>query len=176
MAPSTSDPRTGEILDSDIMFAQEWIAAFAGENSHIEMTTGTMHGSYAASDKEEDEDEDIFTSIRKKFKAKTKKMRAERKGIGTQHNSFHNHNCQHHHLKAAGSEIAHSMRGIHASHERERRRLPAGDDNDGEISEETVGLGVSNIVAHEFGHSLGLRHNFAASFSVPYDQLYNGKC
>jgi hypothetical protein len=36
VGPSVADPRSGEILDADISFAHEWVAAFAGEVTYEE--------------------------------------------------------------------------------------------------------------------------------------------
>ncbi|KAH9254438.1 hypothetical protein BASA81_007551 [Batrachochytrium salamandrivorans] len=35
--------------------------------------------------------------------------------------------------------------------------------------------GLSDVVAHEVGHALGLRHNFKGSLQVPFDKLHNAQ-
>lgn len=45
--------------------------------------------------------------------------------------------------------------------------LPAGSP----MSEEYLGDAIRDLVLHEVGHTLGLRHNFKASSGIPYDRL-----
>ena len=48
----------------------------------------------------------------------------------------------------------------------------AGKSGPGEgLTEEFIGQGIKEIVMHEVGHSLGLRHNFKASTMLPADKL-----
>ncbi len=42
---------------------------------------------------------------------------------------------------------------------------------DAKLPEEFLGQAIKEVVMHEVGHSLGLRHNFKASTMLPYDQL-----
>ncbi len=39
------------------------------------------------------------------------------------------------------------------------------------VPEEYIGEAISFVVCHEVGHTLGLRHNFKSSISTPYDKL-----
>jgi hypothetical protein len=45
--------------------------------------------------------------------------------------------------------------------------LPA----DGPLPEEFLGDGIRDLIMHEIGHTLGLRHNFRGSSGIPYDKL-----
>ena len=42
-----------------------------------------------------------------------------------------------------------------------------------ELPEEFIGQAIKEIVMHEVGHSLGLRHNFKASTMLTADQLHD---
>ena len=46
-------------------------------------------------------------------------------------------------------------------------------DADGKLPEEFLGQLIKEVVMHEVGHSLGLRHNFKASTMLDADQLHN---
>ena len=43
------------------------------------------------------------------------------------------------------------------------------------LPEEFLGQAIKEVVMHEVGHSLGLRHNFKASRMLPYEQI-NDTC
>lgn len=42
-----------------------------------------------------------------------------------------------------------------------------------EMPEEYLGAALKELVMHEVGHTLGLRHNFRASADIPYDRLHH---
>ncbi len=44
-------------------------------------------------------------------------------------------------------------------------------DAGGKLPEEFLGQAIKEVVMHEVGHSLGLRHNFRASTMLPYEQI-----
>ena len=128
IGPTTTDPRTGEILDADISFAQEWVAAFSGDLTRVEMKTGTMHHrrrteEEGVDDSEMNEQEDTLTVMRRRMLAKMHET-TQKKSDTTTHQSFHHHNCQHHQLHASGTMTAASMRGVHRAR---ARRLAAGE-------------------------------------------------
>ena len=45
------------------------------------------------------------------------------------------------------------------------------DDNEIELPEELIGQAIKEVVMHEVGHSLGLRHNFKASTMLSLDEI-----
>jgi hypothetical protein len=44
-------------------------------------------------------------------------------------------------------------------------------DADAPMPEEFLGDGIRDLIMHEIGHTLGLRHNFRGSSGIPYDKL-----
>ena len=44
---------------------------------------------------------------------------------------------------------------------------------DGPMPEEYLGDAVRDLILHEVGHTLGLRHNYKASSAIPYDRLHD---
>ncbi len=42
-----------------------------------------------------------------------------------------------------------------------------------EMSEEYLGDAIRDLILHEVGHTLGLRHNFKGSSGIPYDKLHD---
>lgn len=69
------------------------------------------------------------------------------------------------------------MAGLHAAHEggfaATALSLRDGIGPNGDVPKEYVDQFLGDIIAHEVGHTLGLRHNFHASTLLPLSQLHN---
>jgi hypothetical protein len=163
VGPSTVDPRSGEILNADIMFAHAWVAWFLGEWHGL---AGGGGGTANAAGESGDEDGDGGYA---------RVHRAPRPSS----------QCFHHHgpsraggsgagalFRAAGgaAEDAHDAHGVHDAHDAPPfaspfARVPAAS------SDDFVCEALAEVVAHEVGHTLGLRHNFAGSAAHAAAQL-----
>jgi hypothetical protein len=54
-----------------------------------------------------------------------------------------------------------------------RPDAPKGGDAKDDLPDDFLGQALKEVVMHEVGHSLGLRHNFKASAMIPNDQLHD---
>ena len=139
VGPSVIDPRTGEILNADIGFAQEWVHAWTGDLSAQMRTTESSPPTHGHAGNCLNKD----------------------KGSSNHHDSHHHH----HHKKRFYDDNM---------HHRELLRL-AFDFSGQQVPDEVIGAGLADVTAHEVGHTLGLRHNFKGSTSIPFNKLHDKK-
>jgi hypothetical protein len=131
IGPSDVDPRTGEILNADILIAASWIHVWQNE-----------YRQYAGP----------YAMIREVFREDSL-LRADPDGRGRRLCSF-----------AAGLarqgtllRAALAARGVIAPGQ--------------PVPREYIGQGLKELVMHEVGHTLGLRHNFRGTATIPADKL-----
>jgi hypothetical protein len=182
VAPSQVDPRTGEILGSDIMFTHSWVSAWLGEQFQMDAAKRGDIGIAAQLTAARGDDTALGVHARlahagiKAIRGKRAARRDARK-LGKQ-------------ASARGS-LAHSVAHAHAhgpcgfSHAHERAQgavqtiraaLNLTGALDGEaapqpIDHEFVLAALADVTMHEVGHSLGLRHNFKGSASIPWAKI-----
>jgi hypothetical protein len=148
VGPSTVDPRSGEILNADIMFAHSWVAWLLAEwhgLAHADEGGQHAHGGY----------ERVHRAPRPSSQC------------------FHHHGPE----EAGGSGAGALLRAAGDL----PRGAASGPASDAPVvpfatvpaasSDAFVCEALSDVVAHEVGHTLGLRHNFAASAAWSAEQL-----
>ena len=148
VGPSVADPFTGEILDADIGFSQEWVRVFAGEvsmgelgmeqKSSIGKIGDAVHPKHVCTHKK---DARLFQS---------------------------RHHCQNARLRGRSLD-ANVLDGLAA-----KMRLLAATSLDGRVPMSVIADGLAGVTVHEVGHTLGLRHNFKGSAAIPYAKIYDG--
>ncbi len=135
IGPSNVDPRTGEILNADILIAASWIQAWRGEAVRLagpEALAGEIFG--------------LDSALRRLPASQAGKLCSYGAGLGVEGTLLRAS------LVAAGT-------------------IPAG----GRVPEEYVGAALKELVMHEVGHTLGLRHNFRGSAGISRAQLTDRK-
>jgi hypothetical protein len=164
VGPSNVDPRTGEILNADIMFAESWVRHFLGDWQGIAPEGGAGPGG---------------------VDGESAGGRRDGHGHGHGHDHGHGHGhgrhseygrvyrgsrpsaqCFHHHGdEGGGTGAASALRAAMAA----GSEWPAS----GSVhsAEEYVCEALTEVVMHEVGHTLGLRHNFAGSTAIPLEKL-----
>ena len=154
VGPSNVDPRTGEILNADVMFAESWVRHFLGDWQSVAPEEGDAQGGLGGLLGEE--------------------------GIGHQH---HKHRHGHEYGKVyRGSRPSKQCFHNHGDHNGGtgaasalRAALAAGAEwpASGSVhsAEEYVCEALTEVTMHEVGHTLGLRHNFAGSTAIPLEKL-----
>jgi len=146
IGPSRVDPRTGEILDADILFEHSMVANF-----------GKSWRRYSAPDK-------ALMSVDPNLKQfwMTDEERADEVTVQDipQLRDRASMMCAVNDWIAFGGRI--EWLSLVAS-----GKIAA----EGEMPEEYVGDALRFVAVHEVGHTLGLRHNFKSSGSTPYESL-----
>ncbi len=131
IGPSDVDPRTGEILNADILIAASWIEAFQGQ-----------YREYAGPQ----------AMIREVF-AEDSLLRADPYGRLRRLCSYG---------ASLGRDGALLRATLAAS-----GTIAAG----APVPREFVGQALKELVMHEVGHTLGLRHNFRGTAAIPMEKL-----
>ena len=143
VGPSIADPYTGEILDADIAFSEEWVRTFAGEVAMEESLSADgklvaceVDRSCYAHNRKQD-----FRSLQSHRSCQRKRLRG--------------------HEFTKGDLIA-------------KMRLLSTMNPDGRVPISIIEDGLAGVTVHEIGHTLGLRHNFKGSASIPHEKIYDG--
>lgn len=146
IGPSQVDPRTGEIIDADIIFEHTIVANF-GKNYRRLSSPRTALMQVDANLKnlwmsQSERDQENALMQLPYFKTRPYAM------------------CQADQCLELGAEV---MRLSMLAN----NMVEAG----GSVPIEYIGAALSWVTSHEVGHTLGLRHNFKSSSAVPYDEL-----
>jgi hypothetical protein len=131
IGPSDVDPRTGEILNADILIAASWIQAWQGEYREYSGPQALTREVFA-------EDSLLRADPQGRL------MRLCRYASG---------------LSRYGTLLRATLAASGA--------IPPG----GPVPREYIGQALKELVMHEFGHTLGLRHNFRGTAAIPAASL-----
>src|SRR5947199_4837029 len=134
IGPSDVDPRTGEILNADILVAASWIQAWQGE-----------YRDYAGPQ----------AMIREVF-LEDSLLRADPSGRRFQR------------LCSYGTSMAHQGTLLRATLAASGAIAPGAP-----VPREFIGQALKELVMHEVGHTLGLRHNFRGTAAIPMEKLFD---
>src|SRR5437899_9590090 len=133
IGPSDVEPRTGEILNADILIAASWIEAFQGQ-----------YREYAGPQ----------AMVREVF-AEDSLLRAEPRGRFRR-------------LCSYGASLGRDGTLLRATLAASGT-IAAG----AAVPREFIGQGLKELVMHEVGHTLGLRHNFRGTAAIPKEKLFD---
>ena len=132
IGPSQSDPRTGELLNADVLISSTFVRGW--RRDYEELTPEAM----------------------------TKALQPEQT-MAAKNPAIHPEwLCAAEHGKAHQLDLQHALlagRGLIGANE--------------PMPEEYLADAVRDLILHEVGHTLGLRHNFKASSAIPYDRLHD---
>ena len=142
--PSQSDPRTGEQLNGDVLLSSGFIGYWRGTYERL-ANPGVEAGQPIS---------DLAAMIRTR-----QQLDSQLLVLGPGEAS---------HLCYAQVGMAHQLAFQHAAL-LGMGVLKPGDD----VPEEYIGDAIVDLVLHEVGHVLGLRHNFKGSSGVPTDRLHD---
>ncbi len=131
IGPSQSDPRTGELLNADILISSTFVRGWANEYAEM-IAPETMIDRYRAA---EEARQLLPPGV------------AERMCLA-QMGKSHQLGLQHAALAALGMT-----------------------DGAKPLPDEILGQALKDLIMHEVGHTLGLRHNFKSSSAVPFNRL-----
>ncbi|GAB0493489.1 hypothetical protein MMPV_004772 [Pyropia vietnamensis] len=176
LGPSDVDPRTGEILNADIVFTHGWVRAWLRDYREFVGEVNTLSRFHVP-----DAPGDVAAT-------KSGRMRAvshlntrpvvdgeQVDGLGVQM-LLANHRLQ----EWEEAETLARAAALNASAS-SATASPLADvlqrDSTGAVSgvEAYLMQALKSVVMHETGHTLGLRHNFRASANVPWDKLSDAK-
>ncbi|WP_339907465.1 zinc-dependent metalloprotease [Symmachiella dynata] len=143
MGPSRVNPKTGEILDADIIFDADFLKYWSTKYETFSSNDVAM---MMGGDPLTNEELPIgqFLNQRHKSAAQPHEL------------------TQHRHLPGQGCSLCNGLQhqmGFSAAVLMSR----TGAVKKGELPEEFIGQALKEVVMHEVGHTLGLRHNFKAS-------------
>ncbi|HEX5387276.1 MAG TPA: zinc-dependent metalloprotease [Gemmatimonadales bacterium] len=131
IGPSNVDPRTGEILNADILISASWVQTWRGELTRMAGPSAFVDETF--------EQDSVLAQLPMSQVGRLCSYAAALGVEGTV-------------LRAALAE---------------RGSIPAG----GMVPREYIGQALKELVMHEVGHTLGLRHNFRGSAGITRAQL-----
>ena len=141
IGPSQTDPRTGEILNADILISSSFVRGWKQTYDNLLPDAGRR----ASSARMEAPLRRTPAALRRMFPS-----RLARRACWAERNKAHQLGLQRAVLAARGD-------------------LAPG----GTLPPEYLGGAIKDLVMHEVGHTLGLRHNFKASSGIPSDELHD---
>jgi hypothetical protein len=144
VGPSIVDPRTGEIIDADISFAQEWVAAFAGQVTYQAPRASSGHVA----------DEAQCMANNGVCGSKPERPASDQRVKG-------GWGCHEERLDEARDITAPLLRTLFTNGAGQLK-----------VPIEVIGRGLAGVTVHEVGHTLGLRHNFKGSSTHPLDKIF----
>ena len=153
IGPSQTDPRTGEILNADILISSSFVRGWQNTYSQLTPEAGGQGPVADASPRRSDvrtEDEVV----------------ADLRPPEALRQMFPEHLARR--VCRAERGKAHQL-GLQRALLLGRGTLDPG----APMPEEYLGAAVKDLVMHEVGHTLGLRHNFKASSGIPTDRLHD---
>jgi len=141
IGPSQTDPRTGEILNADILISSSFVSGW--QQTYSRLTPDAHPNGEAAAH----------------LPVQPRTPEALRKMLGP---NLARHACW-------------AERGMAQQIGLQRTMLLARGviDPGAPMPEDYLGPAIKDLVMHEVGHTLGLRHNFKASSGIPNDRLHD---
>jgi len=186
IGPSRVDPRTGQILDADVVMNDGWLR-FAAQQFRMVVPRAAMEGFSPEVIEWLDENPDWDPRLRLASPTERREMLRQRardqaaRLAGHEHTGAENHLLGDHPLDGLSrvSQVNgfcnYAMdRGVDLAMARLALTdlgYPAGQDIVDGVPEDFVGGVVKDVVMHEVGHVLGLRHNFKASAAYTLDEI-----
>jgi len=153
IGPSQTDPRTGEILNADILISSSFVRGWAGTYNQLSPEAGGQ-GPVAEA------------SSRKAGARAPAEVVADLRPAEALRQMFPPHLAR----QACWAERGTAQQlGLQRAMMLGRGLLDPG----ASLPEEYLGAAIKDLVMHEVGHTLGLRHNFKASSAVPNDDLHD---
>jgi hypothetical protein len=176
-----SNPITGEMIDGDVIFDASWIRAWKIEYAQLTGTAPVAEGEGASSPLAFGEVVSPMLAAKRGFGQLDLGMGAEFSGGREKDLTL---------IPAEWSGLRRELLQRLANGERASCRFSTGmrpelglavlamadagkADPEAKLPEEFLGQLIKEVVMHEVGHSLGLRHNFKASTMLDADQLNN---
>ncbi|CAK0848669.1 unnamed protein product [Prorocentrum cordatum] len=150
------DSRSGEIIKSDIMMSDGWVQYWLQELDHYAINmTHQIHAQRAAAAVTSGLDGEAWE------RGSGSSRQSQRQILRAAHASVREEQTPKKGARAEGF----SMLSIGA-----KRGMTL------EEQEDLLGQGVKDVVMHEVGHILGLRHNFKGSMGVSYECVFDYAC
>ncbi len=153
IGPSQVDPRSGEILNADILISSEFVQGWLRTYEELVAAPGARGGESerASSAAERSGPAGLLLRHREAQEALAR-TRPEALPYLCMAESFRSQQ-----MGTLYAVLA--ARGLLES--------------DGEMPEEYFGAALKDLIMHEVGHTLGLRHNFRGSTDIPNDRLHD---
>jgi hypothetical protein len=198
VAPSRTDPRTGQVLDSDILFDEAMVRHFIDE---FRLFTDTAPDPTALSPRmrhwlalnpwEHPDWKNLQVEYSMRIQSEpalagmTPEALFAQEMMGSSESTYHQQFCSigygiSQEMAFAGLNRSWSLlnaaEGEDGEGEGEGEKGPGNEERKSmldEWPEEFIGPIIKQIVSHEFGHTLGLRHNFKASSWKTYEEVMN---
>lgn len=199
IAPSTIDPRTGEILNADIMFTHSWVQAWLGDTSTFHAADGEPPSSATAHARGDDSavgqhgqhahaglmalrmaHHHRLGTVEPRVPAASAHPRHTEQRPGTHGSCGYSHTHERsigaaNLLRAALRSGATNISLVGSDGDNAGAdEAPIAFDKDGTLLPANfIALAITDVTMHEVGHTLGLRHNFKGSVAIPWAQVGN---
>ncbi|MBD3268026.1 DUF5117 domain-containing protein [bacterium] len=153
IGPSRTNPLTGEIYDADILVDSGWL-------NYFEWQYETLVDEYRALQSEYKNKQEGPISLNEFLQHLDQKD----KPIFEDQDHPHMYRCEYAKGLRQQMAIAAAAAMVNGGTDEEEEK-------DG--LEEFIRQGMKNLIMHEFGHTLGLRHNFKSSAMIPLEDLHD---